>query len=358
MRQIHLIDAHVSSKTTLLQPRKNTLTTSDSVSDKGDVNGDHPTQQQHKTFPTMLKLISGTLVGSADFSEIYIDPGDKDKVNSCSEKDHAKGKGENNNKKKVPILPEIAQKVARLQKMQLDEKQYIAYEMIVCTFLLGLVNDGRNPYTKLGKYLQQSLGSSTNTVTNIEDIIKRLKARGGQELMLMFLTGPVGSGKSTAVMVAQHFCYEFCIAMGAMWSDTTFLFTAYTGVAASLFGGVTILKATFINQHKPLSQDNRNEWQDVQILIIDKISFMSDSVLKMLDIKLNDIRNRNHIFGGFSIIFSGDFRQLEPVCSNEKELLFSTSSSGVWENNINVVNILNNEHCFKDDPLVDHMDEC
>ncbi len=50
----------------------------------------------------MLKLISGTLVGSADFSEIYIDPGDKDKVNSCSENDNVKGKGENTNKRKVP----------------------------------------------------------------------------------------------------------------------------------------------------------------------------------------------------------------------------------------------------------------
>jgi len=77
---------------------------------------------------------------------------------------------------------------------------------------------------------------------------------------------------------------------------------------------------------------------------------MSDSVLKELDIKLKAIGKRTIIFGGFSIIFSGDFRQLEPVCSNEKELLFSTLSSGVWENNINVVIILNNDHRFKDDP--------
>ncbi len=82
---------------------------------------------------------------------------------------------------------------------------------------------------------------------------------------------------------------------------------------------------------------------------------MSESVLKMLHIKLKDIGNRTHIFGGFSIIYSGDFRQLEPVCSNEKELLFSTLSSEVWENNINVVIILNNEHCFKDDPQYGQM---
>jgi hypothetical protein len=239
--------------------------------------------------------------------------------------------------------------------MQLDEKQYIAYEMIACTFLLGMVNDGSNPYTKLGKYLQQSMAGSTETAANIEDIIKQLKARGGREQMLMFLTGPAGSGKSTAVMVAQHFCYEFCLAVGAMWSDTTFLFTAYTGAAASLFGGVTISKAAFINQRKPLSQEDRNEWLDVLILIIDEISFMSDSVLKELDKKLKEIGNRTHVFGGFSIIFSGDFRQLEPVCSNEKELLFSSLSSGVWENNINVVLILDNEHRFKDDPQYGQM---
>jgi hypothetical protein len=72
-RQVHLIDPHVYSNKTL-------LSTSDSVSDRGDINdGDHPIQQEHKTFPKMLKLISGTLVGGADFSEIYIDPGDEDK---------------------------------------------------------------------------------------------------------------------------------------------------------------------------------------------------------------------------------------------------------------------------------------
>jgi hypothetical protein len=92
-RQIHLIDAHVSSNTTLLQQRENTLFTSDTVSKKGDINGDHPTQQEHKTFPTMLKLISGSLVGGADFSEIYIDPCDEDKVNLCSDNNNSEGKG-------------------------------------------------------------------------------------------------------------------------------------------------------------------------------------------------------------------------------------------------------------------------
>jgi hypothetical protein len=77
---------------------------------------------------------------------------------------------------------------------------------------------------------------------------------------------------------------------------------------------------------------------------------MSDSVFKILDKKLKKIGNGAHAFGGLSIIFSVDFRQLEPVCSNNSELLFSSLSSRHWDNNINVVVILDNNHCFKEDP--------
>ncbi len=81
--------------------------------------------------------------------------------------------------------------------------------MMACTYFLSLVNNARNPHTNLGTYLQQSLRGSTTADADIEDTVKMLKARGGREQMLMFLTGPTGSRKSTAVMVAHQFCYEF-----------------------------------------------------------------------------------------------------------------------------------------------------
>ncbi len=104
--------------------------------------------------------------------------------------------------------------MARLEKTQLDEKQYIAYEMISCTFLPGLVNDGHDMNTKLGAYLQQTMEIASTADAN--DIIKKLKARDGRNQLPMFLTGPAGSGKSTAMQIAQGFCYEFCIAVGIM----------------------------------------------------------------------------------------------------------------------------------------------
>ncbi len=68
-----------------------------------------------------------------------------------------------------------------------------------------------------------------------------------------------------------------------------FIFAAYTGLAASLFGGVTISKAVFLNQQKQLSVNDRNEWQDVRIVMIDEVLFMSDIILKTLDRKLKEI---------------------------------------------------------------------
>jgi hypothetical protein len=77
---------------------------------------------------------------------------------------------------------------------------------------------------------------------------------------------------------------------------------------------------------------------------------MSDTIFKTLDTKLKEIKNRTQPFGGLSIIFAGDFRQLEPIGVNDTELLFSSLSSKHWENCINAVIILDNEHRFKEDP--------
>jgi hypothetical protein len=86
------------------------------------------------------------LVGGVKYSDLYIDS-DEDKDTSSTNSyitNNDKGHDKSNTQHTIPILPKIAQKVAKFEKTQLDEKQYIAYEMITCTFLLGLVNDRRD----------------------------------------------------------------------------------------------------------------------------------------------------------------------------------------------------------------------
>ncbi len=104
-----------------------------------------------------------------------------------------------------------------------------------------------------------------------------------------------------------------------------------------------------------MSLNDENEWQDVQILIVYEVSFMSDKILEALDVKLNEIGNRVKPFGGFSIVFSEDFRQLEPVGSMEFDLMFSCLSSKHWDNCINAIIILDYIHCFKEDPEYEEM---
>ena len=60
--------------------------------------------------------------------------------------------------------------------------------------------------------------------------------------MLLFLTGPAGVGKTTAIKADKRFCFEFCSSCNIMWTDTSFFYTAYTGSAASAFEGRTTVK--------------------------------------------------------------------------------------------------------------------
>jgi hypothetical protein len=163
----HLINAHLSSEMSLqYQADSNTHGIAPHCLNSNDINSDHGTEEAIKTFPTMLKLIGGTLVGGVKYSDLYIDS-NEDKDTSFTNSyvtNNDKGHDKNIIQHIIPTLPQIAQKVAKLEKTQLDEKQYIAYEMIAYTFLLGLVNDGCNRTTKLGMLRAiQSLISMTTS---------------------------------------------------------------------------------------------------------------------------------------------------------------------------------------------------
>ena len=293
--------------------------------------------------PTKYRLIAGSLVGTTDFSRVY-DGINRDVNHDGSDTPH--------HTSAVPTLVETARMIARHGGPQMDEKQYIAYEVICCTFLLGLINDDLDNDETLYTHLNQALSSNIQKKT--KRIIEELKIRGGDDQLLMFLTGPAGAGKSTAVMVSRRFCFDFSMALGTIWTDDTFLFTAYTGSAAMIVNGVTICKAAFLCTDRPLTDAEKRMWRGVKVLILDEVSFMDDDKLKRLDRRLKEMRDRSKPFGGFSIVFAGDFRQLQPRVSADN-LLFSRSSSNLWINSIKNIHILNNEHRFKDDPAYGQM---
>ena len=92
----------------------------------------------------MIKLITGSLVGDDKYSMIYADLNNN--VNESTSQQQSTSSNFN-----IPTLSGIAHKVAQVEDLKLDEKQYITYEIICCTFLFDLVNDGGDCDTTLGK---------------------------------------------------------------------------------------------------------------------------------------------------------------------------------------------------------------
>ena len=62
------------------------------------------------------------------------------------------------------------------------------------------------------------------------------------------------------------------------------------------------------------------------------------------------MQDRTKPFGGFSIIFVGDFCQLQPSNVSDDMLLYSKQSSCLFEHCLNCIIILDNDHRFKDNP--------
>lgn len=285
-------------------------------------------------YATVLKFLCGSIVG--DFSSQ--DNVDKDECMTDKQK---------TGELPLPSLDQIAEKMSKKEGKTLDYKQRIAYEILACSFILELVE---------GPELEEAFDKASSNKEEAEKykkkLIANLEARCAKKNLIMFLTGPAGSGKSTAVEVAQRYCFEVCMALNIIW-DKSFLFTSTTGSSAALFGGLTVHSATHLMKTmKNITDDMKEEFKHIRLLIVDEISYFSIKDIRRLSKHLQFIRNRHDLpFGGLPIVFSGDFHQLLPVSCHKDDLLFSApKGSSEWRELVDTIVVLENKHRFKDDP--------
>ena len=90
-------------------------------------------------------------------------------------------------------------------------------------------------------------------------------------------------------------------------------------------------------------------FEGVRILVIDEVSFLKDSELKTMMKHLQNIGDSHKPFGGYNIVFGGDFQQMKPVNVSDNEILWHPSSSKRFEQHVNCVIILEGMHRFRDD---------
>lgn len=120
------------------------------------------------------------------------------------------------------------------------------------------------------------------------------------------------------------------------------LLCAYTGKAAYNINGSTISTAfhqKFKQREQTLNCETlntfRSKYRNLTVVIIDKISMVSNSMLKFIDQRLQELTGTRIPFGGKSIIAVGDLFQLKPVVGSWifQDLTYDVSSlaSYLWQ---------------------------
>ena len=141
----------------------------------------------------------------------------------------------------------------------------------------------------------------------------------------LFITGMAGTGK-TMVLRALH---AFFLARN---ESHRFTVIAPTGTAAALIGGSTyhsVLKVSEFNEGDAVTTvaKTRDRLKHVQYIFLDEVSMISCKDLYKISAKLTVAKDRYDLpFGGFHMIFAGDFAQLPPVIGGISSSLYGPLS--------------------------------
>jgi PIF1-like helicase/Ulp1 protease family, C-terminal catalytic domain/Helitron helicase-like domain at N-terminus len=227
--------------------------------------------------------------------------------------------------------------------LNFDVHQMTAFQIITAAFVLTYYDDyvDSSDETK-----QHSMRHDFNTEKKLLQELACLSL--AKPYLRMFLDGAAGAGKTHIIKATTNYASNYASNLGVTFDMRTIILTALSGVAAVGLGGETIHSAAAWNRN--IDPERDHSWINARLLIIDECSFMNTSQVELLDEKLRCLLHRpNVLFGGIHVVFSGDFRQLEPV--NGKPLYSPCHSDKKWINSITCYIELQGLHRFKDDPL-------
>ena len=101
--------------------------------------------------------------------------------------------------------------------------------------------------------------------------------------LIVFLHGPGGSGKSTAIDLVLAYVKEYCkLYKDFRFTSRTIVITAFSAVAASLILGETTHSALHLN-NKTVTPEQIELWQTTRLVIIDEISFANQNNFEKID---------------------------------------------------------------------------
>ena len=176
-----------------------------------------------------------------------------------------------------------------------------------------------------------------------------------KEQLVCFMTGAGGSGKSRVIKAICEYARAFCINLNVPFTRRTVAVTALTGAAAVSIAGETTHSACCLNANENTTRAKKEEWENCHLVFVDEVSFAGKDTIEKLHQKLCVLAgqpNKNRPFGGYNIVFSGDFSQLAPVGAMP---VFLYDDFVPWREWVNTFLELRTSHRFNGDPEWGHI---
>ena len=146
----------------------------------------------------------------------------------------------------------------------------------------------------------------------------------------MFFTGLAGYEK-TRVLSWHKKCHTFCQIACLPFGDRAFYLILSTGSLAWLLRGTTIHSAAHLAKYC-ITDALCKDWKHVEILVINEVSFLSDSNMETLDkICTNQLNKTQVLCGGISILFPETFANWHSSCQHKCSMLNLSCSFFCWK---------------------------
>ena len=172
-----------------------------------------------------------------------------------------------------------------------------------------------------------------------------MKDKGVEDILVMFISGMGGTGKSEVIKAFVHFVKSISMYFDWNYDTDVVKITALTGAAAcQIPDGKTIHIVTGLRG--TVGQSHMEAWKSTQMLIVDEVSFLSEHLLVKLDKHMRKLKEDDTMYGGVHIVFVGDFFQMLPVGGGLPLFKNITLQFGA----INKAIFLNISHRFGEDP--------
>ena len=227
-------------------------------------------------------------------------------------------------------------------KYNLDFKQRVAFEIMACSFLLKSLQE----YKIINNKLYSLFDSDDNYLNNLSKLNKKIREKGGEDNLVMFLSGMGGTGKSEVIKAFVDFAKNISHILDWNFDLNVIKIAALTGTAAcEIPNGSTLHRIACLNKRK-ISKEDKDIQDSTRILIIDEVSFLDATTIETLDKNMRILKNTNDLFGGVQVVFVGDFFQMFPVGVGQSLVYKET----IQFNAINKAVFLNKSHRFRSDP--------